>query len=672
MELTPRFPTFLHGGDYNPDQWLDHPEILHQDIEMMKRTHVNCVSLGIFAWAQLEPEEGKYDFAWMDDLVERLWASHIHVCLATPSGARPAWMADKYPEVLRWDRFFRPRHFGGRHNHCPSSPVYQEKVTAMDEALARRYAAHPAVILWHLSNEFSGDCYCPRCQEAFRAYLRERYGTIENLNRSWYTSFWSAMYTSFDQIEPPGPMGQESLPAMKLDWRRFSTLQCRRFIEMEKRAVRRFCPDLPCTANLMEDFHDYDYFELSGSLDLVSWDCYPAWGRGDNTETARNYAMNHDMMRSFLDRPFLLMESTPSLVNWKKVNQLKRPGMHLLSSMQAVAHGAQSVMYFQWRKGRGGAEMFHGAVMDHDLREDTRVIRDVTEVGLTLERLSHLYHAPLKRPQVCILYDWNTRWALDYAEMGMPGNMGYLETVREHYGCLYEQGISVDFRNCERFDPDEGYALVIAPMLFMFSSGIEDRLRRYVEQGGTLVMTYVSGMVDGTDQAFLGPTPYGLTDVLGIAYQELDALYPEERNHALYRENTLLEIRDFCSIIQAGRAQVLASYTDDFYAGSPCITRSVFGLGHALYMAARLTPEGLARFYQDLLKDLGILSPFPHPLPHGVIVTRRADHLFLQNYSGREVRIPTDRCWKEMIHGQTLRDCLVLPVNGLLILRSEA
>ena len=168
MELTPRFPAFLHGGDYNPDQWLDHPDILRQDMEYMKKAHVNCVSLGIFAWARLEPEEGRYDFVWLDDIIERLWASGIHVSLATPSGARPAWMARKYPEVLRTERDFQRRHFGGRHNHCPSSPVYREKVQAMDAALARRYASHPAVILWHISNEFSGDCYCELCQEKFR------------------------------------------------------------------------------------------------------------------------------------------------------------------------------------------------------------------------------------------------------------------------------------------------------------------------------------------------------------------------------------------------------------------------------------------------------------------------------------------------------------------------
>ena len=217
--LTPRFPVFLHGGDYNPDQWLDHPEILEQDIELMHKAHVNCVSIAIFAWARLEPEDGVYDFAWLDEVIDRLWRGGIHIILATPSGARPAWMAQKYPEVLRVNQHYERYHFGGRHNHCLTSPVYRRKVREMDTALAQRYAHHPAVILWHLSNEFSGDCYCPLCQEKFRQWLKKRYGTLENLNQAWWTSFWSHRYTDWSQVEAPGEMAETSTNGMFIDWR---------------------------------------------------------------------------------------------------------------------------------------------------------------------------------------------------------------------------------------------------------------------------------------------------------------------------------------------------------------------------------------------------------------------------------------------------------------------
>lgn len=277
---TPRFPVFLHGGDYNPDQWLDHPEILEQDIELMHKAHVNCVSIAIFAWARLEPEDGVYDFAWLDEVIDRLWRGGIHIILATPSGARPAWMAQKYPEVLRVNQHYERYHFGGRHNHCLTSPVYRRKVREMDTALAQRYAHHPAVILWHLSNEFSGDCYCPLCQEKFRQWLKKRYGTLENLNQAWWTSFWSHRYTDWSQVEAPGEMAETSTNGMFIDWRRFSTHQCKTFMMAERDAVQAVDATLKCTANLMERFWDYDYFSLAEGMDVVSWDSYPAWHSG--------------------------------------------------------------------------------------------------------------------------------------------------------------------------------------------------------------------------------------------------------------------------------------------------------------------------------------------------------------------------------------------------------
>ena len=350
---TPRFPAFLHGGDYNPEQWLKYPEILEKDVELMREAKVNCVSLGIFSWAFLEPEEGVYDFAWMDRVIERLWSAGIHVDLATPSGARPAWLAEKYPEVLRVDDRFHRQHFGARHNHCPSSPVYREKVRAIDTALARRYAHHPAVILWHISNEFSGDCRCPLCQERFRTWLQDRYGSLEALNDHWWTGFWSMRYTSWSQVEPPSHRGQNANPAIWVDWRRFSTWQCRSFIEMEKAALHAVNPDIPVTANLMHRFWDYDYFELAKPLDVVSWDSYPAWGMGDDLREASEHAMTHDLMRSLKDRPFLLMESTPSQVNWHDVNKLKKPGMHLLSSMLARETSVEPVTVLLFTAGLG-------------------------------------------------------------------------------------------------------------------------------------------------------------------------------------------------------------------------------------------------------------------------------------------------------------------------------
>lgn len=670
MTFTPRFPHFLHGGDYNPDQWLDRPDILEEDIRLMRQAHVNCVSVGIFSWALLEPEEGRYDFAWLDQVIDRLWRGGIHVILATPSGARPAWMAQRYPEVLRVNDRHQRMHFGERHNHCLTSPVYREKVRAMDTALARRYSGHPAVILWHLGNEFSGECHCPLCQQAFRDWLREKYGTLVELNRCWWTSFWSQRYTDWAQVEAPGPLGEVSSCSMWVDWRRFLTHQCKTFIQAERDAVQAVNPDLKCTANLMERFWDYDYFSLAEAMDVVSWDSYPAWGSGDDVALAAEFAMNHDLMRSLKQQPFLLMESTPSLVNWKPHNKLKRPGMHLLSSMQAVAHGSQSVMYFQWRKGRGGAEMFHGAVVDHYGQADTRTFRDVAEVGAALERLSPLYERQPKA-DVCLIFDWENRWAIDYAQAGQKGNMRYFDTVNMHYRALWEQGLSIDLRDMRAETDLSGYKLVVAPMLFMLRNGFEEKLRAYVAQGGVLVTTYFSGVVDEHDLAFLGPAPHGLTDVLGLRAAELDALCPQERNALVLPDGRRYAITDLCELPADCTAQPLAVYGEDFYAGQPCLTVNPYGQGHAYYLAAKVEQTGLTALYRELAARAGLQAPFAEELPQGVIATTRGDATFVQNYTGQPRKFSLKHAYRDLLTDDCLIGEVSLPVNGLLILHRD-
>ena len=666
--FTPRFPRFLHGGDYNPDQWLNCPEILERDVQLMQQAHVNCVSVGIFSWALLEPEEGRYDFVWLDQVIDRLWKGGIHVILATPSGARPAWMAQKYPEVLRVNKQLERNHFGGRHNHCMTSPVYREKVRAINHALAERYSKHPAVILWHLSNEYSGDCYCPLCQEKFRAWLREKYGTLDNLNEKWWTGFWSMRYTDWSQIEPPSPRGQMSNPAMLVDWRRFSTQQCKDFMTMERDTVKAVNPELLCTANLMERFWDYDYFSLGEAMDVISWDAYPAWGGTDDVATAAEFACNHDLMRSFKHQPFLLMESTPSLVNWHPHNRTKRPGMHELGSMQAVAHGSQSVLYFQWRQGRGGAEMFHGAVVDHYGEPDTRTFRDVTKVGEDLEKLQPIYDTE-RTAKACILYDTENRWAIDFAQAGNNGAMKYFDTVVMHYRALWEQGYAVDFCDMRECTDLSGYDLVSAPMLFMTRNGIEKKLRAFVERGGVLLTTYWSGVVDAYDLAYLGAVPHDLTDVLGLRATELDALYPEQSNGLRTKDGAAYKITELCGLVELRGAEVEGTYTSDWYAGQPCLTRHTYGKGEAWYLAAKADQNALNALYRRLAERAGLPRAMDTELPYGVVAVERGGVVFLQNYSGEERTVALDKAYHELLTDRDVSGEVMLPICGVMVLK---
>ncbi len=669
MTFTPRFPNFLHGGDYNPDQWLDRPDILERDVEMMQKAHVNCVSVGIFSWGRLEVEDGVYDFTWLDQVIDRLWKGGIHVILATPSGARPQWMAQKYPEVLRVNDHYQRYHFGARHNHCLTSPVYRRKVREMDIKLAERYADHPAVILWHLSNEYGGDCYCELCQDQFRSWLKEKYGTLENLNHAWWTSFWAHRYTDWSQVEAPGPLAETSTNGQYIDWRRFSTWQCKTFMMAERDAVQSVNPDLKCTANLMHRFWDYDYFELAKGMDVVSWDAYPQWHSGDDVQTAADFAMHHDLMRSLKDQPFLLMESTPSQVNWREVNKLKRPGMHLLSSMQALAHGSQSVMYFQWRKGRGGAEQFHGAVVDHDGRDDTRVFRDVTQVGKALEQVQPIYEKEKAPAEACVVFDWNNWWTVDYAQTGHLKNMKYVDTVQMHYRSLWELGVNIDL--CDgRTDIDlNRYKLVVCPMLCMMSDEFAGKLRSFVQNGGTLLVTYFSGVVNETGNAWLGGAPHGLIDVLGVRGTELDAIYPHDKQGMALADGRSFKITELCEIPEMHGASTLGVYEEDFYAAQPCLTRHAFGSGTAYYLGAKVEQSGLNAIYADIVGELHLNRALAQDeLPAGVIATERGEAIFLQNYSGAPQQIVLGDKYTDLITGETVQGAFTMPTNGCMVL----
>lgn len=636
--LTPKFPHLLHGGDYNPDQWLDRPDILEEDIRLMKEARINCVSVGIFAWAQLEPEEGVYHFDWLEQIVDRLYHQGIYTILATPSGAKPVWMSEKYPEIRRVRPDLRREETGGRHNHCYTSPLYREKVRAMDSALAQRLGNHPGVILWHLSNEYGGECYCPQCQAAFREWLKRKYGTLENLNHQWWTAFWSHTITDWEQIHAPGPLGEESIHGLTLDWKRFVTDQVVDFLKVERDAVKAVNPELPVTTNFMYDFYQYNYFKFKDQLDVISWDAYPQWRNEGNEPMAADFALWHDVMRSLKGQPFLLMESTPSCTNWAPVSKLKKPGMHLASSLSAVAHGSDSVQYFQFRKSRGSFEKFHGAVVDHYGKSDTRVFRDVETVGRRLEELDRIRGSRVPARAALVL-DTENRWAIEGA--AGPRNCGihYGEQVRAHYRALWRLGIPVDVVD-EECDIS-GYQLVIAPMLYLLRAGFEEKLKAFVEEGGTLVGTYHTGLVNENDLCFLGGWPgAGLGEVFGLWHEDTDGLYDGEKNTLELPGGRSYELRELCALIHPRGAQVLGTYGEDFYQGEAAFTVNHFGKGKAYYLAASAEESFYRDFYTELSQTLGLPRALDQVPPSGVEAclreSEREQFLFLQNFSGKE------------------------------------
>lgn len=673
--INPKCPHILHGGDYNPDQWPE--EIWQEDMRLMKLAHCNTMTVGIFAWARLEPSEGQYDFGWLDRVMDMIAENGGYVVLATPSGARPAWMAQKYPEVLRVRPDGGRNHFGQRHNHCLTSPIYREKVWAINSRLAERYANHPALLVWHLSNEYNGACYCELCQNAFRAWLQRKYGSLDALNHAWWTAFWSHTYTDWSQIEAPSEFGETSVHGLNLDWKRFVTDQTVDFMRHEIAALRQFS-DAPVTTNMMGTFPGLNYWKLAAHLDVISWDSYPRWHSGDDVALAAATAFVHDLNRSFKGgRPFMLMESVPSATNWMPAAKVKRPGMHALSSLQAVAHGSDTVQYFQWRKSRGSAEKFHGAVVDHVGHEHTRVFADVADLGRKLEKLDAVIGTTV-HPDVAIIYDWENMWALNDAQGPRRGDKGYLDACHAHYRSFWCRGVPVDVIDMEQdFSP---YKLLVAPMLYMLKPGVDERLASFVRGGGTLVTTYLTGIVDENDLCILGGWPGGrLREVLGVWAEEIDALYPDDCNAVLAAEGNSLglrgeyEARDYCDLIHARTAHVLATYTDDFYAGYPALTVNHYGAGYAYYIASNNDTRFLNDFYGALISKLGILRSLDVELPRGVSAQMRTDGtrkwVFLMNFNAAPTTIDLGAPeWTDLLTGKQVGGTVRLDVYQVMVL----
>lgn len=635
----------LHGGDYNPEQWLEHPEILEQDIAYFKKAHINEVSIGIFSWAMLEPQEGVFCFEWMEEIIEKLYQNGISVILATPSGARPKWLADKYPEVLRVDESRHRNLYGLRHNHCYTSPVYREKTRIINTELARRFGNHPAVIAWHISNEYGGECHCELCQEAFRGWLKQRYQTIDRLNRAWATTFWSHIYNDFSQIESPSSRGENSLHGLNLDWKRFVTERTVDFTKHEIQAIRDAGSQKPTTVNMMYDYQGLNYHKFADVVDIISWDNYPQWHKKEEYLTAMDNGMQHDIMRSIQRKPFLLMESCPAATNWQPVSKLKKPGMLHAASMQAIAHGSDSVLYFQLRQSQGSSEKFHGAVIDHYGGDDTRVFKEVTSVGTDLERLAEVTGTQTK-VKVAVVFDWENRWALEDAQGPRNTGLFYKEAVEKSYYAFRKQGLDVDVIDMEQ--DISGYEIVAAPMLYMFRSNFSEKVRQFVADGGQFILTYWSGIVDETDLCYLGGTPHDLMDVMGLRSTEIDALYDGEKNTGIPVADNGLGLTNtwtcdkLCDLVKVSTAEVLAVYGQDFYQGWPSLTKNSYGNGNAYYICADFE-QG---FYDDLYKRIAETAEVKRPvsdIPEGVEVTTRYGseykYLFVQNFNRYAVEI---------------------------------
>lgn len=650
MHITEQHPfpqKLLYGGDYNPEQW---PETVWQDdMRLMKLAHVNMASVNIFSWALLEPQPEHYTFEQLDRIMDMLAQNGVAADLATGTASPPTWMSRLYPSMLPVTRTGVRMSHGSRQHYCPNSPDYRRKAGELVQRLAERYAAHPALNMWHVNNEYgchTSACYCDNCAAAFRVWLQERYHSLDGLNDAWGTNFWSQRYYSWEDVLPPRATPAQNNPSQSLDYWRFmsdSLLACYR---VEEDILRTVTPDVPLTTNLMVAFKPVDDFTWASRMDIVSFDMYPPI-----TAPAWEVALPHDLMRSLKHgQPHLVMEQSPSQVNWMPQNPHKRPGRMRLHSLQALAHGADGVLFFQWRQSQAGAEQFHAAVVTHEGSEHTRIFQQATQVGAELERLSPEVVGSRIHAQAAILMDWQNWWAVEYLP-GPSNRLHYWQQIQAYYHPLHNLNIATDI-----ISPDSdlsSYKLVIAPLLYMLRPGVAQNLTRFVEQGGTLLVTYFSGIVDQDNHVMLGGYPAELRKLLGIHVEEFDPWTPEMTNEVSI-QNGPQELHGtypctlWGELIHTEGAQTLGVFTSDYYANAPALTMNTFGQGHAYYLATQGSEDLLQKLTQYLCQQAEITPVLNSPT--GVEVTKRIrsdgrEVYFLLNHNehAQTVQLPSGR-----------------------------
>ncbi len=664
-----------YGGDYNPEQWPE--ETWHEDVRLMRAAGVNLVTVGVFAWAPLEPTEGHYAFGWLDRVLDLLQEGGIAVDLATATAAPPPWFTRRYPQsqpVTQQGQLLWP---GSRQLYCPSSPEYRAAAVALAEALASRYADHPALAMWHVNNEYGchvAHCWCDVSAAAFRAWLRRRYGSLDALNQAWATSFWSQRYGDWEEIAPPRLSPSFLNPTQQLDFWRFSSGELLDCYRAERAVLRRVTPGVPVTTNFMAaQFKPVDYraWAASGELDLISNDHYL---RGEEPESYLDLALAADLSRSLAGGgPWLLMEHSTSAVNWQPRNLAKLPGQLRRNSLQHVARGADGVMFFQWRASRGGAEKFHSGMVPH-AGTDTKIWREAAQLGAELRRLGEIKGSRVAA-EVAIVWDWEAWWALEL-DAHPSADLRYLDQVRAHHAALWRLGVTADLVHPAA--DLAGYRAVLVPSLYLVGDEATANLRRYAEAGGQLLVQCFSGIVDQHDQVRLGGYPGAFRGPLGIRVEEFFPLRAGEtvRLDDGSQGSLWSELLHLDANMAGAKAEVLATYADGPVAGAPAITRR----GSAWYLSTFLAPGDLERLLGQVCEAAGVRSTSQTPAgraPSGVEVVRRVtvegsrnnSYLFIINHNDRPATVPLATSGVELLSNAEVAGSMVVAPGDVAILR---
>ncbi|GAB3086885.1 beta-galactosidase [Micromonospora schwarzwaldensis] len=651
-----------YGADYNPEQWPE--QVWPEDVALMRRAGVNLVSVGIFSWALLEPAPGRYEFGWLDRVLDLLHDGGISVDLATATASPPPWLAHRHPETLPRRADGTVLWPGGRQAYCPSSPIFRDRSLALVEAVATRYAAHPAVVLWHVSNELgchNVHCFCDVSAEAYRRWLRARYGDLDALNAAWGTAFWSQRYHDWAEVNPPRAAPTFANPTQQLDFLRFSSDEQRAQLRAERELLDRLVTQ-PVTTNFMigTGIKHLDYHAWASDVDVVANDHYlPA----ADPQPQVNLALAADHTRGVAGgAPWLLMEHSTSAVNWQPRNVAKTPGQLRRNSLAHVARGADGVLFFQWRASRAGAEKFHSALLPH-AGPDTKVFREVSRLGADLRALAEVRGSRVDA-DVAVLFDYEAWWGAEL-DSHPSVDVTYTDRLAALHAALWRAGVTADVVHPST--DLSRYRLVLVPTLYLIRNADADALRRFVEAGGTALVTYFSGIVDEHDHIRLGGYPGAFRDLLGVRVEEFFPLRAGET----VRLDDGAHADVWTEWLHAEGAEVLAAYADGPLPGVPALTRHAVGAGAAWYVGTRLDDAATDRLVARLLTEAGVRPPVPAPT--GVEVVRRRSTrrswLFVVNHTDGPARLPATGV--ELLTGERCDGDLVVPAGEVAVVREE-
>lgn len=653
-----------YGGDYNPEQWPRH--VWDEDVALMRQAGVNLVSVGIFSWALLEPREGEFDFAWLDELLDLLHANGIAVDLGTPTVVPPAWFYATYPQarvVTADGTVVGP---GSRGMVSPSSPEYRAAIVRIAGELARRYAQHPAVVLWHVHNEYGapvGEDFSPQSVAAFREWLRARYGTLDALNAAWGTAFWGQGVGAWEHVSAPAATASTPNPAQRLDFARFTDDQLRACFVLERDTIRAHAPQ-PITTNVMaHQSYNTDLWRWAREMDVVADDHY-LWSPDPDAHVG--LALSADLTRSVAGgEPWILMEHSTSAVNWQGHNIAKRPGEMHRNALTHLGRGADAIMFFQWRASRSGAEKFHSAMLPH-AGTDSRVFREVVDLGAKLGRLAEVRGSKV-RADVAVLYDWESLWAQDL-EWRPSDVLGFRERVRAYYERLWLDGVTVDFAHPE--DDLSGYRLVVAPASYLVTQAAGKNLSDYVSGGGTLLVSCFAGVVDEHDAVHEGGFGAPLRAALGVTVEEFLPVR-EQDTCAVDLGGQVLTTDIWSEHLVLDGAEVRGTYRGGPADGMPAVTRNALGDGVGWYVSTRLGVDALAPVMAAVYADAGVT---PSTLPPGVeVVTRHGesyDYVVAVNHRDEPATLEVHGT--ELLSGTVAEGTYELAAGDVAVLRTAA